>query len=217
MSQITSLKGKEWWASPQKREIDRTLGKILLVPTGPFIVGATLAVFAADRHWPFVDVGQSFGDRYVGKIKIRSMIPNAEKAEYEVGEGAPISDKNSKNFRDPRITKVGKYFRFGLDEMPQLWNVAKGEMSLVGPRVVSKTEMENWVYPYQEKEPYLSYVDSLNQGIRPGMVSLAMTFARYLPLEKKLWIDKEYADEVASLENDFRIMFLAFARQLFPL
>ncbi|MGL4497749.1 MAG: sugar transferase, partial [Planktothrix sp.] len=79
-------------------------------------------------------------------IKFRSMCTNAESLRYQVAnevEGAFFKNKN-----DPRITKVGKFLRnTSLDELPQFWNVLKGEMSLVGTRPPTPDEVENYEVP----------------------------------------------------------------------
>jgi len=79
-------------------------------------------------------------------IKFRSMCTNAEALKSQVrneAEGAFFKNKN-----DPRITKVGKFLRrTSLDELPQFWNVLKGEMSLVGTRPPTPDEVENYEVP----------------------------------------------------------------------
>ena len=91
-------------------------------------------------------------------IKFRSMISNAEK------DGIPLLSNDS----DQRITKVGKWMRkYRLDELPQLWNVFKGEMSLVGPR----PEREFFIEKIVKKAPWYPLVFQVQPGITSwGMV-----------------------------------------------
>ncbi len=93
--------------------------------------------------------------------KLRSMIPNAEKA------GAQWAQEN-----DPRITKVGRFLRkTRLDEVPQVWNLVRGEMSLIGPR----PERPEFVSKLQEQIPY--YRSRLS--VRPGLTGWAQVCYRY--------------------------------------
>jgi Undecaprenyl-phosphate galactose phosphotransferase WbaP len=99
--------------------------------------------------------GQSplFRHRRVGRegktfdcIKFRTMVPNAEVMLSEVLASNPELraewDRDQKLRDDPRVTRIGKFLRStSLDELPQLWNVMKGEMSLVGPRPVTREEL----------------------------------------------------------------------------
>jgi len=93
--------------------------------------------------------------------KLRSMIPNAEKA------GAQWAQEN-----DPRITKVGRLLRkTRLDELPQVWNLVRGEMSLIGPR----PERPEFITKLQEQIPY--YRSRLS--VRPGLTGWAQVCYRY--------------------------------------
>jgi len=69
------------------------------------------------------------------------MVFNAENLETVVTGSLPISDRKAIGWHDPRITPIGKLLRGGIDESPQLVNIIRQEMSLVGPRVPSKTEI----------------------------------------------------------------------------
>jgi exopolysaccharide biosynthesis polyprenyl glycosylphosphotransferase len=119
-----------------KRVID-----ILLVTVGMVVAVPLIALFAIaiyiDSPGPVFYTSQRVGKkgRVFGFHKLRSMVTNAESKREELEifnerEGALFKMKN-----DPRITRVGRFLRkYSLDELPQMWNVFKGEMSLVGPR-----------------------------------------------------------------------------------
>ena len=90
----------------------------------------------------FTSKGPIFFTKRVGKngkifdmYKFRSMVVNAEELKEKLAHQNEMSGPMFKMKDDPRVTKVGKFIRkTSLDELPQLWNVLKGDMSLVGPR-----------------------------------------------------------------------------------
>jgi lipopolysaccharide/colanic/teichoic acid biosynthesis glycosyltransferase len=112
-----------------------------------------LAIWIEDRHAPFFlgkRVARGGGDFFM--VKFRSMVPNA----WRTGV-------NSTAAGDRRVTRVGAILRRAkLDELPQLWNVLKGEMSLVGPRPQVRTDAD--LYTAQEQKML---------AIRPGITDLA--------------------------------------------
>jgi len=102
---------------------------------------------------------------------------------------------------DPRLTKVGKFLReCSLDELPQLFNVLKGDMSIVGPRPLYMAQMAEW--NERQKKRLL---------VRPGLTGLAQISGRgELTREEKLEIDVKYV-ESASLWLDLKIIFVTIA------
>ncbi len=90
-----------------------------------------------------------------------------------------------KSGRDPRLTRIGKWLReTSLDELPQLFNVVKGEMSVVGPRPLYRSQMAEW-NPVQRRRLL----------VKPGLTGLAQISGRaQLTLEEKLALDVEYVD-----------------------
>jgi lipopolysaccharide/colanic/teichoic acid biosynthesis glycosyltransferase len=105
---------------------------------------------------------------------------------------SPKSDK------DPRLTKTGVFLReYSLDELPQLFNVLKGNMSLVGPRPLYIQQMAEW--DGRQKKRLL---------VKPGLTGLAQISGRgELTKEEKLALDVEYVEK-ASFLLDFKIIFL---------
>ena len=122
-----------------KRALDLTL-VLLMAPTVLVVIVLLAAVIALDGKSPFYcqnRVGRN--GRVYRMWKLRSMTPNADAALKQYLADNPDArrewDANQKLRHDPRITRFGKLIRqTSLDELPQLWNVVKGEMSLVGPR-----------------------------------------------------------------------------------
>jgi lipopolysaccharide/colanic/teichoic acid biosynthesis glycosyltransferase len=98
---------------------------------------------------------------------------------------------------DPRITRAGKFLRrYSLDELPQLWNVVQGEMSLVGPRP----------HPLDDFERY-DLADLQRLDVPPGLTGLWQITARRDPsFERGLALDLEYIRNW-TLWNDFRILY----------
>lgn len=103
---------------------------------------------------------------------------------------------------DPRLTKVGKFLReYSLDELPQLFNVLKGDMSIVGPRPLYISQMAEW--DERQKKRLL---------VKPGLTGLAQISGRgALTREEKLEFDVKYV-ETASLLTDIRIIMATIAR-----
>ena len=103
-----------------------------------------------------------FAHRRIGKggrefkcYKFQTMVPNAQEALEKYLSANPEAKKeweeNFKLVNDPRVTKLGSFLRrTSLDEMPQLWNVIKGEMSLVGPRPIVAKEIERYGDNFKE-------------------------------------------------------------------
>ncbi len=107
---------------------------------------------------------------------------------------------------DPRVTKFGKFLRkFSLDELPQLWNVFKGDMSLVGPRPPILKEVENYDNWQRRK-----------LSMRPGITCIWQTSGRNEIADFKDWmrLDLEYIDNW-SLWLDFKILFKTLPVVLF--
>ena len=128
--------------------------------------------------------------------KFRSMVSNSEELKRELQEMNEVDGPMFKIFRDPRITRVGKFLRdTNLDELPQLWNVLKGEMSLVGTRPLSLEEMR---YNPRWRDARLS--------VRPGMTGLWQVEA-HTKLQFNYWIlhDLDYAQNI-SPGLDLKIM-----------
>ena len=131
--------GSATYRSIGKRALDVAL-VVLAAPIWMLLVFGLALFVARDRHFPL------YSQKRVGKDgriftmwKLRSMVPNADQRLAAYLAGNPDAkaewDKTQKLRRDPRVTKLGKVLRkSSMDELPQLWNVLLGDMSLVGPR-----------------------------------------------------------------------------------
>jgi len=136
-----------------KRLLDFTASLVGLVLLSPLLVPVSIAIWLQDYNSPFYVAWRTGrGERPFRMVKFRSMVVRADKTGVDSTAG-----------NDPRITVVGRFIRrFKIDELPQLWNVLKGEMSLVGPR--PNVERETKLYTAEEKKLL---------RVRPGVTDLA--------------------------------------------
>lgn len=149
-----------------------------------------------------------YGHERIGKggqsfkcLKFRSMVINSKEVLKELLESDPLAkeewDATFKLKNDPRITKIGSFLRrTSLDELPQLFNVLKGEMSLVGPRPIIMDELERY---NDEVEYYLLS--------KPGMTGLWQVSGRSdVDYETRVYLDAWYVKNW-SMWNDIAILF----------
>jgi lipopolysaccharide/colanic/teichoic acid biosynthesis glycosyltransferase len=136
-----------------KRLLDIVAATAGLILLSPLLIVLCLLIWIQDYHSPFYVASRTGrSERAFRMVKFRSMIVRAD-----------LSGVDSTAGDDPRITSLGKFIRrFKLDEIPQLWNVFKGEMSLVGPR--PNVERETVLYTQEEKRLL---------SVRPGITDLA--------------------------------------------
>lgn len=128
--------------------------------------------------------------------KIRSMVTNAEEIRNALIEQSDV-DGMFKMKEDPRVTKIGKFIRkHSLDELPQFWNVLKGDMSLVGPRPALREEVEN--YPKRAM---------LRLNVKPGITGLWQVNGRSnVDFDTMIDLDLKYIAN-RSLWGDIVILF----------
>ena len=149
-----------------KRVFDQVSAVILIWLSLPLLV--LIAALVAMDGGPVFYMGKRVGLGGISFkcIKFRTMIPDAELCLEEYLSHHPTARAEWENERkltfDPRITSVGNFLRrASLDELPQLFNVVKGEMSLVGPRPVTTSELA-----------YYGKSAALYESVRPGMTGL---------------------------------------------
>lgn len=129
--------------------------------------------------------------------KFRSMVTNADQLLEQLKDQNEVEGAMFKMKHDPRITKVGHYLReHSLDELPQLVNVLKGDLSLVGPRTPLPSEVEQ----------YMDY-DKQRLYVTPGCTGLWQATERNdVGFEDMVKLDLEYIKR-SSLSFDFKIIF----------
>ena len=121
---------------PGKRPMDVLLASLVLLAVSPILLVAAIAIKLDDGGPVFFRqrrVGKG-GDTF-GMLKLRSMVVGADRLQPELGDHNVSDGLLFRMARDPRVTRVGRVLRrCSIDELPQLWNVIRGTMSLVGPR-----------------------------------------------------------------------------------
>lgn len=189
-----------------KRAMDITLAVPLLVLVSPIIVVAAIAVLVTSG-WPiFYGANrQGSGGRRLRVWKLRTMVRDADDVFARWRENEPaLLGKFEEEFKlenDPRITKLGRFLRkSSLDELPQLWNVICGSMSLVGPRPITEEELAMYGH---HAATLLSY--------RPGVSGSWQTNGRNQTLyPERVWAELEYC-RTANLAGDIVVLLKTLA------
>lgn len=189
-----------------KRILDISVAVVLFVIFLPIWFFVPLLIFF-DSGWPIIfkhkRVGKNGVDFYL--YKFRSMVPNANeilhKHDAELLEKFKAGDWKIEN--DPRITSLGKVLRsLTIDEFPQLYNVLKGEMSMVGPRAYVRQELEEQSHKYKKTKQYVPDILS----VKPGITGPWQTSGRNeVPFPIRAKMDAEYARQ-KSIWNDIQIL-----------
>ncbi len=177
-----------------KRLMDILLCVIGLVVAIPIMLIAGIAI-KIDSKGPIIYKQERMGKD--GKVfimyKLRSMCVDAEK------NGAKWADKN-----DPRITRVGNFIRkTRIDELPQLFNIIKGDMSIVGPR----PERPMFTYKFNEEIP--GFINRLQ--VKPGLTGWAQVNGGYNVTPRDKWEKDMYYIENQSILMDIKILFKTVA------
>lgn len=185
-----------------KRLIDITACLMVAPLVGPLLLLLTVLVYI-DSPGPvfFMQLRTGKGGRRFKMYKFRSMVPNAEELKIKYAHLNELTWPDFKISNDPRITRVGKLLRkTSLDELPQLLNVLKGDMSLVGPRPTS----------FSPETYRLWHTERLE--VVPGLTGLGQVSGRSnLDFDQRLKLDIAYIER-QSLMMDFRIIFLTAAQ-----
>ena len=187
-----------------KRIIDVVSAFILLIVFLPIILLVAIGI-KLDSEGPILaDTPRRVGKNnlYFFPYKFRSMIVNAYyllKTDPKFKEAYEEQQKggNYKIKNDPRITRVGKFIRkYSLDEIPQLVNVLKGEMSLVGPRPYYPEELEKQQKIYPQTKHLVHEVLS----VKPGITGLWQVSGRSeVKFDKRIQMDANYAHKKSIL------------------
>ncbi len=184
-------------AATLKRMADVTISSTILTCLSPLLLAAAIAIKLNSPGPVF------FRQRRVGQhrefftlLKFRTMVDNAEELKPALSELNTRTDCMFKIPDDPRITRVGGWLRrYSLDELPQLLNVLRGDMSLVGPRPLIEAESE------RVSERYAARFD-----VRPGITGPWQVLGRSdIPFEDMVKLDYTYVTNW-SLSDDVKLM-----------
>jgi len=192
----------------QKRILDVLIALVLIVLFLPVWIVVPLLIYF-DSGRPIIFKHQRVGK--AGKIfwllKFRSMVIDADEILYKKDNDLLAKFKRGdwkvEAKEDPRITKIGRIIRsLTIDEFPQLVNVLRGEMSIVGPRAYIREELDEQTQKYPETHKFVEDILS----IKPGITGPWQTSGRNaVPFEQRAAMDANYARKKDILE-DFRIL-----------
>ena len=165
-----------------KRAMDASLSALLLIWLAPLLLLIAAAIKATSKgpvlfacHW----IGKD-GAPFTG-YKFRSMVNGAERLEAGLQDRNEMRGPAFKLTDDPRITPLGRFLRkYSLDELPQLWSVLKGDLSLVGPR------------PPREHE-YAQFTEFQKRklSVKPGITCLWQVEGRHKINDYDQWVERD--------------------------
>ena len=176
-----------------KRAMDVVVSGVLLVLLSPLLAAIALAILLDTGRPVLFRQGRAGleGEPFT-MVKFRTMVADAEQRLGELVDLEKLEQPAFKIQNDPRVTRVGRPLRrFSLDELPQLWNVLRGDMSLVGPR----PEAENVVALYDERQRG-------RLAIKPGVTGPMQVYGRSdLTFEERLAMERDYLDNLSLLTD----------------
>ena len=201
---------KSWFYEFIKRMIDIASAIILFVIFSPITFIVAIAIKLDSKGPVFADAPERVGKN--GKLfkmyKFRSMVENAHEILRENPKFAKLyRDYKKGSYKlkdDPRITKVGHVIRhYSLDEIPQLINILKGDMSLVGPRAYYPDELRD----QQKKYPHTQEAVKVVLSVKPGLTGFWQVSGRSeINFDKRIQMDADYAKR-RSVFYDISIIF----------
>ena len=188
-----------------KRLLDIMLSIFLIILFTPVAFITAIAIKLDSKGPILADVPERVG--YNGKLfkmyKFRSMVVNAHYLLRNNTQFKHLYEEYRKGSfklrKDPRITNVGKFIRkHSIDEIPQLLNVLKGEMSLVGPRAYYPDELKDQQRKYPQTKKLVKKVLS----VKPGITGLWQVTGRSnINFDKRIAIDAQYVDNISLLKD----------------
>ena len=152
-----------------KRGFDLLATSLALIALSPVFLVTAIGVYLDDPGPVFFTAPRAGkGGRAFPFIKFRSMVVGADKMKDQLRDQNETDGVLFKIKDDPRITRIGHFIRkYSVDELPQLWNVMRGDMNLVGPRPLPMKDLEGI-----EDDPEIAYWFELRHKVSPGITGL---------------------------------------------
>jgi len=188
-----------------KRILDIVISLIVLVVFAPIFLIVPLLIKLDSPGPVFADIPERAGkDKKPFRMyKFRSMIANAHQLLRTDPKFKKLYQRYKQNSykleKDPRITKVGTFLRrFSLDELPQIFNVLQGEMSIVGPRAYYPDELQSQQKVYPKSRQYVKEL----LGVKPGITGFWQVTGRSeVNFDKRVRMDAEYARQRSIIQD----------------
>jgi exopolysaccharide biosynthesis polyprenyl glycosylphosphotransferase len=189
---------QDGWQHFLKRTLDVSVSLVAMLLLSPLFLLATLVVtLTSPGPIFFVQERVGLNKRRFRLYKFRTMVEDAAERQWEIEHLNEMGGPVFKIRNDPRLTPAGKFLRrTSIDELPQLFNVLKGDMSLVGPRPLPVRDYQGFRQDWQRRR----------FSVRPGITCLWQINGRSaIPFEKWMELDMQYIDHW-SLGLDFKIL-----------
>jgi lipopolysaccharide/colanic/teichoic acid biosynthesis glycosyltransferase len=184
-----------------KRTVDVVVSAVALVALSPVLLAVAAVIRVAGKQHPLYRQTRIGAEgKPFRMVKFQTMVDGADRMQESL---RPYNETGTavlfKMRDDPRVTRLGRFLRrFSLDELPQLWNVLKGEMSLVGPRPLPECDYHAAGY-----EPFLSR----RLNVRPGMTGLWQVSGRSdLPFVDFVRLDLTYVQNWSLLFDAYIVL-----------
>lgn len=190
----------EGWQLVLKRVVDFVVSSILLILLSPLLLTVALLIkLTSPGPIFFAQTRIGRNKRHFTMYKFRTMVPTAESIQKKLEHLNEMSGPVFKIKNDPRITPIGRFLRrTSIDELPQLFNVLKGDMSLVGPRAIPVRDYQYFSEDWHRRR----------FSVPPGITCLWQVYGRNtIPFEQWMVLDMQYIDRW-SLWLDLKILAL---------
>lgn len=190
-----------------KRVLDITVAIVILIVFAPFFLIIPILIKLDSSGPVFADIPERVGKnkKTFRMYKFRSMVANAHQLLKTDPKFRKLYNQYRKNSYklsikdDPRITGMGRFLRrFSLDELPQVFNILKGEMGVVGPRAYYPDELKNQQLVYPESKKYIKKLLT----VKPGVTGYWQVTGRSeINFDKRVKMDAVYATHKSVLKD----------------